>query len=70
MKRSLAVVKAQRKYYMKNREAIHKRIAQTAKNRYSYVDREKKREYYIEKKNFERLPDNYSGSLSKMFSEV
>jgi hypothetical protein len=70
MKRSLAVVKAQRKYYMKNREAIHKRIAQTAKNRYSDVDREKKREYYIEKKNFERLPDNYSGSLSKMFREL
>tara|TARA_R110000765_G_scaffold126044_1_gene223894 strand:+ start:3106 stop:3318 length:213 start_codon:yes stop_codon:yes gene_type:complete len=67
MKRSLALVTAQKKYYMKNREAIHKKIAQTARNKYGDADREKKREYYIEKKNFERLADNYAGSLSKLF---
>ena len=63
------MVTAQKKYYMKNRTAIHKKIAQTAKSKYNDIEREKKREYYIEKKNFERLPDNYSGSLSKMFRE-
>tara|TARA_R110000787_G_scaffold77384_1_gene170062 strand:+ start:1928 stop:2137 length:210 start_codon:yes stop_codon:yes gene_type:complete len=69
MKRTPALIKAQLKYYMKNREGIHTKIAQTAKKRYGDVEREKKRQYYIEKKNFEGLPDNYSKTLLKMFRE-
>jgi len=69
MKRSLALIAAQKRYYMKNKTAIHKKIAQTAKNKYNDIEREKKREYYIEKKNFEKLPDYFTDSFSKLFRE-